>query len=144
MLSPSASVSDGPNVPRPGRWSDRIALLEAGVCLAIAGFSVHAVPFRWLGNALRRPGGSRRERADDHRQARRVGWAIRRAVAKSPVRFACLAQSVAAKAMLARRRTPSTLHLGVRKTAHAWLLVGGTFVTGRMGHKQFTVVARFD
>ncbi len=52
--------------------------------------------------------------------------------------------------MLARRRTPSTLHLGVRKTeqgelaAHAWLLVGGTFVTGRMGHKQFTVVARFD
>jgi Transglutaminase-like superfamily len=129
-----------------------MALLEAGVCLAIAGFSVHAVPFRWLGTALRRPGGSGRDESgtDDHRQARRVGWAIRRAVAKSPVRFACLAQSVAAKAMLARRRTPSTLHLGVRKTeqgelaAHAWVLVGGTFVTGRMGHKQFTVVARFD
>ena len=152
-MTPLASVSDGPaGPPRPGTWSDRVTLLEAGLCLAIAGLSVHAVPFRWIGGALRRPERSGREEneADSHRQARRVGWAIRRAAEKSPVRFACLAQSVAAKAMLARRRTASTLHLGVRKTeqgelaAHAWVRVGETFVTGREGHRRFTVVARFD
>ncbi len=133
----------------PGPWSDRATLVEALGCLLLAGVSVRALPFRWLGRVF---GGSRSPipGPDRARKALRVRWAIRRVVERSPLRFACLAQSVAARAMLTRRRVPTSLRLGVRRdeggalAAHAWLLAGDTFVTGRANHELFTEIARFD
>lgn len=65
-----------------------------------------------------------------------VGWAVRRVAAYFPVSALCLAQALAARAMLRRRGIGSTLHVGVARSesapfeAHAWLDAAGVEVTG--------------
>jgi hypothetical protein len=63
--------------------------------------------------------------------------------------FVCLPQAMAAKWMLRRRRTPSTLYLGLRReektslTAHAWLRAGDEIITGRAAIMEHQVIATF-
>jgi hypothetical protein len=84
-----------------------------------------------------------------HAQAQRLGWAVRTMSRYVPWECACLAQALAGKMMLRRRRLPSTLYLGVARqgttalAAHAWLRCGTLILTGASGHQQFTVVATF-
>lgn len=138
---------------RPGRWSDRFTLIEAGVLLSLSELAIRLLPFRWIAaTLLRQDAGdsARREGASAKRNARRVRWAVTCAADRSPFRLECLARALAGRAMLRRRRVPSSLRLGARKgdasglNAHAWLLVGDVFVTGHEGHETFTEVARFD
>ena len=65
-----------------------------------------------------------------------VGWAVSRVAARFPTSAMCLAQALAARAMLRRRGVASLLHLGVARSkeasfeAHAWLDAAGVDVTG--------------
>jgi hypothetical protein len=65
-----------------------------------------------------------------------VGWAVTRAAACLPVPARCLAQALAARAMLRRRGIGSIMHVGVARPdeaafeAHAWLEAAGIEVTG--------------
>jgi len=95
---------------------------------------------------------------------RQVSQEISRAARNIPWDAVCLPQAMAGKWMLKRRNLSSTMFLGVAKEkaavasdirkleqgewqqglkAHAWLKVGKFVVTGRQGHRQFTVVGRF-
>ncbi len=63
-----------------------------------------------------------------------VGWAVTRIAALFPLSVMCLAQALAARAMLERRGIGSLMHVGVARSAgfeaHAWLEAAGVEVTG--------------
>jgi len=69
-----------------------------------------AVPFRTLAARLgtREDVTAARETVDPER-LRPIAWAIVAVSARTPWRSMCLEQAIAAKAMLRRRRLPSTL-----------------------------------
>ncbi len=72
----------------------------------------------------------------DRRAALDVGWAVTRAAAYLPLPARCLAQALAARAMLRRRGIASLMRVGVARPdsvsleAHAWLEAAGVEVTG--------------
>jgi hypothetical protein len=72
----------------------------------------------------------------ERRAALEVGWAVTRAAAYLPLPARCLAQALAARAMLRRRGIGSVMHVGVARPdegaleAHAWLEAAGMEVTG--------------
>lgn len=61
----------------------------------------------------------------------------------------CMVMGMAAMKMLARRKVPSTLYLGMRRNpagkvaAHAWVRSGAFYVTGAEEIEQYTVVGKF-
>jgi hypothetical protein len=143
----SATYSPGSPLPWPDRW----LLVDAAFCLALARLSVLIVPFRWLTRALRQQLGETPvdDDCDMLRQRERVAWALRTVNGHTPWDSNCLAQGLAGKLMLRRRRLVSTLYLGVGKddqasfAAHAWLRSGAVVVTGGADLERFTVMAAF-
>lgn len=131
-------------------WRERLLLLEAAGCLALARLALLAVPFRKVAPRLGRTMGE--SLADDPRSeqlGREIARAVQVASRYTPWDTKCLAQAIAGKAMLRWRRVPSTLYLGLAKDgegeleAHAWLRCGSRILTGDGTRERFTVVARF-
>ncbi len=81
--------------------------------------------------------------------ARRVSRMIQIASRHMPWQSKCLVQAMAAKAMLRKRRVPTTLYLGVAKgngadlSAHAWLRSGNQIITGGGNLDLYVVVTTF-
>lgn len=73
---------------------------------------------------------------EEQQQARAIGWAVTKTAAHLPIDARCLAQALAARAMLRRRGIASMMHIGVARPdatsleAHAWLEAAGIGVTG--------------
>ena len=90
------------------------------------------VPAAALPSAGQPAGGGQVER----QAALDIGWAVSRIGAYFPRSAMCLAQGLAARAMLRRRGIGSVLHVGVARSqaeefeAHAWLEAVGVEVTG--------------
>jgi len=84
--------------------------------------------------------------------AQEVGETIVRASRYTPWQSACLVQSLTAQKMLEKRGISGMFHLGVSKNketpqqmkAHAWTQCGKSIITGKEGHKAFTVVSVFS
>jgi hypothetical protein len=143
----------------PAKWrrrspAERLLLLEAFWLLGIARLAVLALPFKWLAVSLGRHMSETDApiRAADLHLARSVGRAVCSAASYTPWESVCLPQAVAAQWMLKRRHVACTLYLGVAKDevtpeklkAHAWLRCGDLILTGREGHRKFTVVSTFS
>jgi hypothetical protein len=137
-------------------WLWRFLVLEALIWLLAANASIRLAPFRHLASLLGVAKGDAEEAAlssapDCRRLARaqRVGQAVGRAARLSPWPARCLAQAMAAKAMLACRGTASRLHLGVKASAgadleaHAWLTLDGAIIIGGAIRQEYTELARF-
>ncbi len=126
----------------------KVLLLEAWITLGLARGMVLTLPFRWIVPRLRArlPDSAQVSRQDE---ARAVGWALQAAGRYTPWNSNCLAQAIAGKRMLHRRRLPSTLFLGVRKgeeeefEAHAWLDCDSVTLTGGHDHTGYSVVSSF-
>lgn len=133
-------------------WSDRWLLLEAWFHLGAVRLALLVLPFRhiarYLGPQLP-PVEAAPPSATVPPGAERIAWAVGLASRHTPWESACLAQAIAGKTMLARRRVPALLYLGTRKdekgelVAHAWLRVANAIVLGGSGHETFTVLAAF-
>lgn len=129
-------------------WPDRLLLVETFACLGAARLAVRLVPFRWTSAWVARQSRDTGESAGPAAigVAERIAALVPRVSAYTPWRSNCLAQGLAAHAMLRRRGVPSTLHLGLAKNgddrlvAHAWLSCGTCIVTGAPGHERFTSV----
>jgi len=111
------------------------------------------VPFRRIARWLGTPGVESPQTVEPQAAAAAalVGWAVSALGPRVPWDGRCLAQALAAAAMLRRRGVEGTVTFGVREeqasqfTAHAWLRVGSHVVTGAAGHhgyKAFTTFAR--
>lgn len=129
---------------------EKALFIEAVVCLGVARLAIRFLPFcriaPFLGRAmLETPNKSSPIVAP----GLQVSWAVRTAGRYTPWESKCLAQAVAAKMMLKRRRLPSTLYLGLSKDgekglrAHAWLRCGDRILTGGPIHRHFTQIAAF-
>lgn len=126
-------------------------LFEALVCLATARLAMACVPFRriaaWLGTAgAESPASVTPEQAQ---AADAVGSAVSALARRVPWDGRCLAQALAATAMLRRRGVDGTVSFGVREgepagfEAHAWLRVGSRVVTGGASHEHFKAFTTF-
>ena len=87
----------------------------------------------------------------------RIGRITELASKFTPWDSKCLVQVVMVRCLLAYYKIPYVIHLGVVKArtgaeplengelmkAHAWLAVGQWIVSGREGHKAFTIVSTF-
>lgn len=126
--------------------------------LAVASFLLLAfwrpvvvwIPLRFWSGRLGDPGGGVAE-GGDQRLAEAVGRAVNGVAARVPWRANCLNRALAAASMLRAREVPHTLSLGVRRTnlnmgleAHAWLQVGGRFVTGEGEQHTFHLLSRYN
>jgi hypothetical protein len=74
-----------------------------------------------------------------------VRKALLRGLKYLPWKGKCLAQALTGKLLLRKVGLPGTIYLGIKKDtgkleAHAWLISGHQFVSGKEGHKKFTVV----
>ena len=124
---------------------------EACLFLFLAAFLKKFVPFRCYAGLLGKHGASMdadRGAADPERVTPLVR-AIDRAARHLPIENRCLDQALCGFFMLRRRRLPSDLYLGVDRNesreivAHAWLKSGDCFVTGRIGHRNYTIISVF-
>lgn len=75
---------------------------------------------------------------------------IRRCKRVLPWKVKCFEEAIAAKMALKKQNINSTLYLGVDKDsdmklkAHAWLKAGDFVITGRQGHKNYSVVGSYS
>ena len=110
-------------------FADWLVLGEAFALLCAARVALAVVPVRRLVGV----GG-----AGGTGDAGRVRWAVESVARRSPVRFVCFPQCLAAEWMLRRRGIGSVLHYGVRRDeaaggkllAHTWLECGGNRLIG--------------
>jgi len=138
-------------------WPDRWLLVEAIPYLAVARLLVLTMPFARLAGWWGLREGEAPSEAPPPKAPpgvgdlpTRIGLAVARTAGRTPWRSTCLAQALAAAAMLRRRHIPATLYLGARRdqaeglAAHAWLRVGPTIITGGGIHQQYGVVGVFS
>jgi len=130
------------------RWR----VLEAAIALVLARALLRVLPFARVAQLAGgvdtvlpsdEPG-----RRTTEPQALAVGRAIGAASRRLPGRSTCLVRALAGRLMLARRRIPSGLVLGVGSTdraihAHAWLVAGGGTVCGGREAPAFRPIAAF-
>jgi hypothetical protein len=119
----------------------RLRTLEAAVQICASAVLARVVPVRWL---IPRRNDSSAARAASRERATAVRGAIRSASARLPFRPKCLAQSLAAAAMLRRRGVPYRFNIGARLEkgfeAHAWVDAAGVVVAGEGDIESFTVL----
>jgi hypothetical protein len=133
-------------------WEQRLLLLEACLWLGMARALLLTMPFQQSGRLLRldRCDPLALQAASDLQlpRAASVGWAVEVAAQHTPWQSLCLAQGLAAAAMLKRRRIAGVLVLGVRHDgasallAHAWVRCGSLTLTGKTS-QPFTPIAAF-
>lgn len=129
----------------------RRLLWEALSALLVARVAMACLPFRriaaWLGTA-----GAQDPAAFTPQQihtAQAIGWAVSALGRRVPWDARCLAQALAATAMLRRRHLEGTVSFGVCAgqaagfDAHAWVSVGAAVITGGPQHHRFTTLATF-
>jgi hypothetical protein len=112
--------------------------------VAVGRLIVLCVPYRWWRRAIRTDVGGR-SRSCELMAPRRVGWAVR-AAAKFVPDATCLTQALAGRCLLRLGGHPSTLTLGVRRSAggdieaHAWLTSAGQAVVGQQTSEAFVAL----
>ena len=134
-------------------FAKQCLVMEALLALVLARMAMLLLPFRRIAAWLGSPGAATREASDvEIGIADQVGWAVRKVARLVPWDGRCLAQALAATAMLRRRGLEGTVSFGASRdgarsqsefSAHAWLQVGGTVVTGGPNHTQFKTLASF-
>lgn len=129
----------------------RRLIIEAIFCLCLSRFALLCISFQrlasYMGFYLEESSQSMNER--NKMTAQQIAQAIRSARKLLPWESTCLSRSMAAMAMLARRKQDSTLYFGVGKNennrliAHAWLRTGNIFIVGGRQRHNFTKVGYF-
>lgn len=132
--------------------AERKSVLEALLYLVLARVLVFA-PFRWVAPLLGRTRPGTAPISPCNSTQRVVALEVRKAVLRVannlPWHSSCLVQAIAALFMIARRRLPSTLELGVRRggsmelAAHAWLRCGDVDIVGTETAADFPTIVAF-
>jgi len=117
--------------------AERAVAAEAGALLAFVRVTFWLLPFRVLRQALHRYS-TLLNRTDGRVPATRVAALVASVARRFPTPVTCLAEALAAEAMLRRRGYEPALRLGVRRAdaavfdAHAWVECDGRIVIGEV------------
>ena len=125
-------------------------LLETFLLLLCARFILAIVPVRYIFAWKRRPvkPGPAYSPQELLTTVREVAWSVERVVNRSPIRFVCFPQCLAAIALLRSVGVESRLHYGVarindRLVTHAWLEAAGEVLVGGAAVKEFSGLGVF-
>lgn len=125
----------------------KLRTLEALLLLLLSTAAIRLIPVRRLigpADTTPVPAPAPAATSDTRDTAMAVRGAIRSACARLPFKPTCLAQSLAASAMLRRRGTPNRLHIGARQQqdfeAHAWVEAAGLVVAGEGDVSSYSVM----
>lgn len=127
-------------ITMPGLWFFFLALVFLCFCQLLILF----VPFRWY-IPLFRDNKNRLYNQVTTEKLLLVRIALLRGLKFIPWKGKCLVQALAGKLLLRYFGLPGTIFLGVMKKdgnmkAHAWLISGDTFISGKDVHHKYTVV----
>lgn len=128
-----------------------LRVMEAMAALVVAHACLHLVSFRRLGWLTGQVAHADRDLQPPARsgasRARGIGVALRGGARRLPWHSTCLTRACAGRLMLARRRIPSMIVIGVtsggKTRAHAWLVSEGGMVCGGREASSFTPLAVF-
>jgi hypothetical protein len=131
--------------------ADKLLFAKAYIFLGICRLAINTLPFRRIAKFLGQHMLETPEEVSDEclDESRRITWAVKKASRFTLWKSNCLPQAMTAQHLLRRKGIGSTLYLGAlldeakAMKAHAWLRCGPRIVTGREGHRQFGVVAKF-
>ena len=129
----------------------KLLLCESLFALAIARAAMASLPFRRIAAWLGTPGAVTPVTVaeEDFFIAKEISWSVSAVARRVPWDSRCLAQALAATAMLRRRGLEGTVSFGAGRKdspdfdAHAWLRIGAFMVTGGPGHEQFKTFTTF-
>ncbi len=132
-------------------WADRFLYLKILYWTAIVRSGLLILPFRCIAGYLGDQGieSPLEEELARLNMAQHLGRSIEITSRHTPWKSKCLVQAITGKILLRKLGISSTLYLGVKKhnnhqlLAHAWLRVGTTIITGKVGMDEFTVVSCF-
>jgi len=130
-------------------WHERRVLTEVVIRVLIARVAISTLPFRRIAPVLGRPRAVSRASPlpEQQHMIDTLAWATAAVERRFP--RTCLAQAIAANAILKRHDIPRTVYLGMKKdtegdwSAHAWLRCGGQILTGGPDTEGFAVVMTF-
>jgi hypothetical protein len=132
---------------------EKLLVAPAFVALGVSRAALLALPFRriapWLGREQRGAPAQPPANAGEVARAVHIGRAVRTAARYAPWESSCLAQAMAARALLGARGVPYALFLGLARDpaggvrAHAWVRTGPAAVTGGRGTGGYSIVATF-
>jgi hypothetical protein len=112
-------------------------LLDACVLLLCARVALAIIPVRYIFAWKQRPLAQTfaYTPAELRYAVRLVAWSVERISQRSPIRFVCFPQCLAAISLLRRSGIESRLHYGVSRVdgklvTHAWLEAGGEVLVG--------------
>ena len=139
-------------------WRQKVVFAQAWFMLGWARAAILTTSFKHLARDLehhREPPSPAPATLEQLRVAHRIGKLVASAAKYTPWQSLCLAQVLVVQRLLAKRRIPGQLYLGVRRgceltddpvglSAHAWLQCGDYIVNGAAGHQRFTVVSTFS
>lgn len=131
-------------------YRDRLLLLEAVLCLAVARLAIVALPFRHVATLAARPIRIHEPMPQARAiAAKRIRWAILTCACRVPWRAMCFEQGLAAQFMLRRKGIPSILYYGAAPddqeglSAHVWVRDGDVDIIGGEIASQYAVLAIF-
>lgn len=120
-------------------------LLETFLLLLCARAALAVIPVRYVFAWTSRPvsPGPAYTPAERLTTVREIAWSVERVVKRSPIRMGCLAQCLAAVALLRSVGVESRLHYGVarvndRLIKHAWLEAAGEVLVGGAAARDFS------
>ncbi len=128
----------------PGLWY----FFLASVFLYFSQLLVLFAPFRWYIPLFRDSKNRKYELVTDEKLLV-VRIALLRGLKYLPWKGKCLVQALSGKLLLRIFGMPGTIYLGVMKKdgnmkAHAWLISGNTFISGKDVHSKYTVVQQIS
>ncbi|MFT7381014.1 MAG: hypothetical protein ACI9Z3_000894 [Roseivirga sp.] len=131
--------------------SFKLLLIEILILLGMARLSVLLFPFKRIANWMGKSNYETTTAMDEglHAGLVRLSSGIEAVSKYTFWKSNCFAQVLCAHWILKRKNIPHTIYFGLLKEdtiqmkAHAWLRAGNKIVTGRKGHKDYTVVGKF-
>lgn len=135
------------HLPSGEKW----LAVEACAWFCVARLAIRLLPFRVIASALGKHMHETPDaiEAEQSKVAKQIQKAVGRVGRSLPWGPKCFDHALSAKAMLVRRRIPSTLYFGVKRSqdqrllAHAWVRCGNQILTGAKGSSDFAVVSSF-
>jgi len=128
----------------PGLWY----FFLASVFLYFSQLLLLFAPFRWY-IPLYMDRKNRKDKTVTDEKLLLVRIALLRGLKYLPWNGKCLVQALSGKLLLRIFGLPGTIYLGVMKKegtmkAHAWLISGETFISGKDVHSKYTVVQQIS